>query len=226
MILSFFSKSMSDTAITHITLKWSQYGHLVDGSEILPTSRGWLKYLIGPQPVFFLHRILLKHQQQQGYSSPPIPSGQNRTFPISPFGIIQLIGGADSQGRLGSKGQEHQQRKCGGHGSRWSSQNNADARCEGFALSQGCKVSKVKGGVKFGGAASWNEWFSSIDLPYQLVSQISVAHQFFKSFISFRIFQAFFLWLPNKLYRKPPNQSPLTPSFLETEKTPENPRPG
>lgn len=33
---------------------------------------------------------------------------------------------------------------------------------EGFALSQACKVSEMKGGVKFGGAACWNEWFSSI----------------------------------------------------------------
>ena len=83
------------------------------------------KYLIGPQPGFLTQNSLvmfskcLKHQQQQGYSSPPIPSGQNRTFPISPLGIIQLIGGAYSQGRLGSKGQEHsQQRKSGGHGGR------------------------------------------------------------------------------------------------------------
>lgn len=79
MILSFFSKSMSDTAITHITLKWSQYGHLVDGSEILPTSRGWLKYLIGPQPVFFYTESFWSINSSK--ATPVLPFPRGRTAP-------------------------------------------------------------------------------------------------------------------------------------------------
>lgn len=81
MILSFFSKSMSDTAITHITLKWSQYGHLVDGSEILPTSRGWLKYLIGPQPVFFYTESFWSINSSKATPVLPFPRGRTAPFP-------------------------------------------------------------------------------------------------------------------------------------------------
>lgn len=74
MIQSFFSKSMSDTAITHITLSEVNMVILLMVPKSCQPVEVGAKYLIGPQPRFLNTESpgdfckFLKHQQQSSHS--------------------------------------------------------------------------------------------------------------------------------------------------------------